>query len=232
MGALNILRMFCVTGTIAALAACGRSTYIIDGTVDTYGFEGKTLTIVEFTPHSSVIHDSCLVSHGKFGMKGMTDDIRLVFLCRDDQPIMPLYLESGRVRVIIQTSGIQCSGTRQNDLLSSFLMQKKPLDNMYDDVWRRRMEMLRSGSVDRDIMSRLQDSLQSIVSECENLIYSFITSNYNEKASVGVFAMLTVNPGTRISTLMKRILDEAPEDFLENPAIKDYIQRAGYVRIR
>ena len=76
MGALNILRMFCVTD-VAALAACGRSTYI-DGTVDTYGFEGRTLTIVEFL-HSSVIHDSCLVSHGKFGMKGKTDDIRLVF---------------------------------------------------------------------------------------------------------------------------------------------------------
>ena len=201
---------------------------MIDGTVGAYGYEGQKLTVVEFTPNSSTVFDSCYVSHGKFNMKGSTDMTRLVFLCRNGQPVMPMYLEGGKTVISIQPSEIERGGTRQNDLLNSFLTSKKRLDNKYDEIWQRRVELMRSGRRDNEYLLQLQDSLHIIVSECEELIYNFITSNYKEEVSTGVFAMLTANPSRQISPLMKRVLDNAPDIFIKSPIVQDYISRTGY----
>ena len=101
---------------------------------------------------------------------------------------------------------------------------------MYDDVWQRRVELMRSGSIDNERMSQLQDSLVQIVRECEDLIYDFISSNYKEAVATGVFAMLTTTPGRQVSPLMRRVLDNAPDEFMESPIVQDYMERTGYTR--
>ena len=223
------IRNLALIGVVLVSVSCG-SNYVIEGTVGAYGYEGQLLTVVEFTPYSSTTFDSCLVSHGKFNMKGKTDQTRLVFLCRNGQPVLPLYLERGKTTVSIEPTDIQRGGTRQNELLNSFLISKKPLDNKYDDVWQKRVELMRSGRIDNERMSELQDSLRLIVTECEELIYNFISSNYREEAATGVFAMLTATSGRQISPLMRRVLDDAPEKFINSPIVQDYIGRTGYTK--
>jgi hypothetical protein len=229
MSALSLLRNIACAGAVLMSVACGKN-YVIDGTVGAYGYEGQKLTLMEFTPYSTTLFDSCLVSHGKFSMQGKTDMARLVFLCRKGQPIMPMYLERGKITINIEPTGIQRKGTRQNNLLEQFLSSKRPLDNMYDDVWQRRVELMRSGSIDNERMSQLQDSLVQIVRECEDLIYDFISSNYKEAVATGVFAMLTTTPGRQVSPLMRRVLDNAPDEFMESPIVQDYMERTGYTR--
>ncbi|MBO7113177.1 MAG: DUF4369 domain-containing protein [Bacteroidaceae bacterium] len=229
MSALSLIRNLACTGAVLISASCG-GNYVIEGSVGAYGYEGQRLTIEEFTPYSSTLFDSCYVSHGRFSMKGTTDMTRLVFLCRNGQPVLPMYLERGKTVISIEPTGIQRGGTRQNDLLNSFLTSKRPLDNKYDDVWQRRMELMRSGRIDTERMSELQDSLVMIVAECEELIYDFITSHFKDEVSTGVFAMLTASPSKQVSPLMKRVLDDAPDRFIESPIVQDYITRTGYKR--
>lgn len=215
-------------GLMFAMISCTRH-YKIDGVVETFGYEGRELSLVEFLPFRTTKLDSCMVNHGKFHMSGPIDTTRLVFLCKDGQPVIPVYMEKGHALISLLPTAMTVSGTRQNDLFYSFLKQKIDFDNRFEDLSQRRMSMSRS-SMDFRTMELLQDSLRMIVDECEEMICSFMANNYREPASVGVFMMLSAAPSNEVSPLLRRILDAAPDYFLNQSYVNGYINRMGYAR--
>jgi len=218
-----------LAGIMLAMLSC-TSQYKIDGVVETFGYEGRELSLVEFLPFRSTRIDSCRVNHGKFQMKGQVDTTRLVFLCKDGHPIIPVYIEKGHAKIKILPTEMTVSGTRQNDLFYSFLKKKIEIDNRYEDMSQKRISMSRSG-MDARRIELIQDSLRMIVDECEEMICSFMAENYNEPAAVGVFMMLSSGPSNGVPSLVKRILDAAPDDFLSQSYVNGYTDRMGYDRI-
>lgn len=204
--------------------------YKIDGVVETLGYEGRELSLIEFLPYRTTKIDSCMVRHGRFQMTGKADTTRLVFLCKDNRPIIPVYIEKGHAKVTLLPTEMTVSGTRQNDLFYSFLKQKIAYDNSYEDMSQRRISMSRQG-LDARRMEIIQDSLRIIVDECEEMICDFMALNYNEPAAVGVFMMLSAGPANDVPALIKRILDAAPDYFLEQSYVDGYTRRMGYNRL-
>lgn len=211
-----------------ALVSCAKC-YKIDGVVETQGYEGRELSLIEFQPYRITKLDSCKVTEGHFRMKGQIDSTRLVFLCKDGRPVTPVYMEPGHVTILLQPTEMTVSGTRQNDLFYSFLKEKIAIDNRYEDLSQQSVRMSRRRMDPRKI-ELIQDSLRIIVDECENMICSFMAENYNEPAAVGVFIMLSSSPSNEISPLLRRILDAAPDDFLSQSYVDGYIHRMGYAR--
>lgn len=204
--------------------------YKIDGVVETLGYEGRELSLIEFLPYRTTKIDSCMVRHGRFQMTGKADTTRLVFLCKDNRPIIPVYIEKGHAKVTLLPTEMTVSGTRQNDLFYSFLKQKIAYDNSYEDMSQRRISMSRQG-LDARRMEIIQDSLRIIVDECEEMICDFMAMNYNEPAAVGVFMMLSAGPANDVPALIKRILNAAPDYFLEQSYVDGYTRRMGYNRL-
>ncbi|MBR3937941.1 MAG: DUF4369 domain-containing protein [Bacteroidaceae bacterium] len=204
--------------------------YKIDGVVETLGYEGRELSLIEFLPYRTTKIDSCMVRYGRFQMTGKADTTRLVFLCKDNRPIIPVYIEKGHAKVTLLPTEMTVSGTRQNDLFYSFLKQKIAYDNSYEDMSQRRISMSRQG-LDARRMEIIQDSLRIIVDECEEMICDFMAMNYNEPAAVGVFMMLSAGPANDVPALIKRILDAAPDYFLEQSYVDGYTRRMGYNRL-
>ena len=223
---LNMIMV--LAGLMLAFMSC-TSHYRIDGVVETLGYEGRELSLIEFLPYRTTKYDSCTVNHGRFQMKGTADSTRLVFLCKDNRPIIPIYIEKGNAKVSLLPTEMTVSGTRQNDLFYSFLKQKIVYDNLYEDLSQKRFQMARHG-YDPRRMEVIQDSLRLVVDECEDMICSFMADNYNEPAAVGVFMMLSVGPSNDVSTLVRRILDAAPDDFLSQSYVHGYVNRVGYAR--
>ena len=223
---LNMIML--LAGLMLAFMSC-TSHYRIDGVVETLGYEGRELSLIEFLPYRTTKYDSCTVNHGRFQMKGTADSTRLVFLCKDNRPIIPIYIEKGNAKVSLLPTEMTVSGTRQNDLFYSFLKQKIVYDNLYEDLSQKRFQMARHG-YDPRRMEVIQDSLRLVVDECEDMICSFMADNYNEPAAVGVFMMLSVGPSNDVSTLVRRILDAAPDDFLSQSYVHGYVNRVGYAR--
>ena len=223
---LNMIMV--LAGLMLAFMSC-TSHYRIDGVVETLGYEGRELSLIEFLPYRTTKYDSCTVNHGRFQMKGTADSTRLVFLCKDNRPIIPIYIEKGNAKVSLLPTEMTVSGTRQNDLFYSFLKQKIVYDNLYEDLSQKRFQMARHGYDPRRI-EVIQDSLRLVVDECEDMICSFMADNYNEPAAVGVFMMLSVGPSNDVSTLVRRILDAAPDDFLSQSYVHGYVNRVGYAR--
>lgn len=217
-----------VAGLMLAMMSC-TSHYKIDGVVETIGYEGRELSLIEFLPYRTTKFDSCLVNQGKFQMKGKADTTRLVFLCKDGRPIIPVYIEKGHATIRLLPTEMTVSGTRQNDLFYSFLKKKIEIDNRFEDMSQKRMSMSRQG-IDSRRMELIHDSLRIIVDECEEMICSFMADNYSEPAAVGVFMMLSAAPSNEVSSLVRRILDAAPEEFLSQSYVNGYTRRVGYTR--
>ena len=217
-----------LAGLMLALASC-TGHYKIDGVVETLGYEGRELSLIEFLPYRTTKYDSCVVNHGRFQMTGKADTTRLVFLCKDNRPIIPIYIEKGNAKVSLLPTEMTVSGTRQNDLFYSFLKKKIAYDNLYEDLSQRRFTMSRQG-LDSRRMEIIQDSLRIVVDECEDMICSFMADNYDEPAAVGVFMMLSAGPTNEVSSLVRRILDAAPDEFMRQSYVKGYISRTGYAR--
>lgn len=220
--------MMTLTGMMLILASCS-SHYRIDGVVETLGYEGRELSLIEFLPYRTTKYDSCVVNHGKFQMTGKVDTTRMVFLCKDNRPIIPVYIEKGNAKVTLLPTEMTVSGTRQNDLFYSFLKKKIAYDNRYEDLTQKRMSMSSQG-LDSRYMELIQDSIRLVVDECEDMICSFMADNYGEPAAVGVFMMLSGGPSNEVSPLVRRILDAAPEKFLNQSYVHGYIGRTGYAR--
>lgn len=220
--------MMTLAGLMLALASC-TGHYKIDGVVETLGYEGRELSLIEFLPYRTTKYDSCVVNHGRFQMTGKADTTRLVFLCKDNRPIIPIYIEKGNAKVSLLPTEMTVSGTRQNDLFYSFLKKKIAYDNLYEDLSQRRFTMSRQG-LDSRRMEIIQDSLRIVVDECEDMICSFMADNYDEPAAVGVFMMLSAGPTNEVSSLVRRILDAAPDEFMRQSYVKGYISRTGYAR--
>jgi hypothetical protein len=223
---INLVLTF--AGVMLAMMSCARH-YTIDGVVETIGYEGRELSLVEFLPYRTTKIDSCKVIKGKFQMKGKADTTRLVFLCKDNRPIIPVYIEKGHAQIKILPTEMTVSGTRQNDLFYSFLKKKIEIDNRYEEMSQKRMGRTRY-TLDAQNMAMIQDSLRIIVDECEEMICSFMAENYDEPAAIGVFMMLSVSPTNEIPSLLKRILDAAPDDFLSESYVSGYTNRMGYDR--
>lgn len=217
-----------LAGLMLALASC-TGHYKIDGVVETLGYEGRELSLIEFLPYRTTKYDSCVVNHGRFQMTGKADTTRLVFLCKDNRPIIPIYIEKGNAKVSLLPTEMTVSGTRQNDLFYSFLKKKIAYDNLYEDLSQRRFSMSRQG-LDSRRMEIIQDSLRIVVDECEDMICSFMADNYDEPAAVGVFMMLSAGPTNEVSSLVRRILDAAPDEFMRQSYVNGYISRTGYAR--
>ena len=217
-----------LAGLMLALVSC-TGHYKIDGVVETLGYEGRELSLIEFLPYRTTKYDSCVVNHGRFQMTGKADTTRLVFLCKDNRPIIPIYIEKGNAKVSLLPTEMTVSGTRQNDLFYSFLKKKIAYDNLYEDLSQRRFTMSRQG-LDSRRMEIIQDSLRIVVDECEDMICSFMADNYDEPAAVGVFMMLSAGPTNEVSSLVRRILDAAPDEFMRQSYVNGYISRTGYAR--
>lgn len=226
---MRFIRNAVVPVLAVLLVSSCKSEYSVEGSVDSFGYEGCSMSLVEFAMDGFNVIDSCRVLHSRFQMNGPVDSVRFVMLCKDSIPVLPMYLEKGNTVIKISPTGMRVSGTRQNDLFYSFLDEKNDIDNRFDEMQQRRMQIMQSDVIDSEELQIVHDSLSTIIRECEDLITTFILSNTREQAAIGVFSML-LGQYDHMSPLVRRILDSAPDSFFKNPTVAEYTAKVGYVR--
>lgn len=210
--------------SVLIASGCSRN-YRMDGNVELYGFDGEKLYLVTHENDVFTVVDSCCVRHGHFSMKGKADSTVFAVLCHGFEPVLPLFIERGRMQVRIAPTDLQVKGTRLNDQLYEFLERKNDIDNRYEDILQRSSYFTNrvNPSVSYD------DSLKSVVSEAEDYIFGFVRKHYTDPLGVCVFMMMCDGMAMREPTpLIRRILDNAPAKFLGNRSISNYVSSVGY----
>lgn len=204
---------------VLLLAVSCKHVYKIDGKVDLYGYEGKNLSLVVYDGNRFVTLDSCEVRHSQFQMEGKADSVYFAVITCGFQPIMPLFIEKGKISVSMSPSKLEASGSRQNNLLYEFLEKKNELDNRFEDMFQNR-EGASNIQFDADI--------NSLVKETEDYFYGFVRQHYTEPVGFNVFVMLCDGTHDHMTPLIRRILDDAPKSFLDKPYVRNFIARSGY----
>lgn len=224
--AISKISMFLLT----ALAVCScRNGYVIDGVIDTFGNEGKTIQLVRFDKDGSHVMDSCVVNHGQFHMENLVDEPFYAML-RKDKTMLPVIIEKGTIKVEVRPDNVNVSGTPQNEILYSFFREKEQIDRRFDEMNQIKKQLLRQKLVDKDNLDQVKDSMNVIINECENLIKGFLLQNWNGIAAQSVFVMVTYNLHGDLPAYLRKTLDEAPDEFLQKDYVMDLMQRVTYDR--
>lgn len=211
--------------TILLLTVSCRHNYVIDGSIDLYGYDGENLYLVTYEGNGFSAVDSCSVRHGLFRMEGRTDSTVFAMLCHGFEPLMPLMLQPGKLRVSVSPSEMNVSGTRLNNQLYDFLDRKNDIDNRFEDILQRSQR--HPAFADPDAC--YEDSLKELVNEAEDFIFDFISRHYSDEDGVAVFLMMCY--GTMMSQepspLVTRIVEDAPKKFLNNYKVRNYLEAVG-----
>ncbi len=210
------------------LASC-QNTYFVKGTTDVSHFKGRQVILKVPTIEGLWIPvDSCEVTHGSFAMKGHLDSVAIATLFVDDTPLIPIVLEEGVLNVSLTGLAYRVSGTPLNNALYSFFDDKNKLDSQVNELGRTESQMIMNGN-SADAVRHYVDSVYTSISESmTELITGFIRTNYSNVLGLCGFGMLSYGlPRPMITPLIRQVLDDAPQEFKENPLVRNYVMAAN-----
>lgn len=223
---MNLNKLFFSVVSLVAFASCA-SEYKIEGSSSVSRLDGKLLFVKVPDGDRMLNIDSAEVVHGIFRMEGVADSTVLASLYMDDESIMPLVIEKGKIDINISTVQIVASGTPLNNLLYDFVGRKTSLDDRAYEVERKESRMIMDGVAPDEIQREITKERDMLASEMNTLAKDFIQQNYMNVLGPGVFIMLCNSfPYPIITPLIEEILDDAPDAFLNNPWVKDYVTAA------
>lgn len=211
----------------ASLFVSCADQYMVNGTSNVEGLEGKTLFLKVFSGADMCSIDSSRVVHGKFRFRGFMDSVMMANVFVDDTSVMPLVLENGEVSLVIGESSQSATGTPLNDTLNHFILRKTQLDAQMAELLHLESQMIMDGISYDQISAELGKKARVLESENDRLVSRFISNNYNNVLGPGVFMIMT--SALRYPILNPKIdaiISQAPPYFLNHPYVREYIKAA------
>lgn len=219
-------RLLMLPFVILLLTSCNK--YKVEGLASDAGLDGRMLFIKILDEERNWRNiDSCEVVHGEFSMKGDADTTMMATLFMDDTPILPMVIEKGTMKVSINGSETKVSGTPLNDALYAFLKQQSTIENKVRDLFHQESQMILNGENSDEAHEMVNREGQKLSEEMNKLVIDFITGNFDNVLSSGVFALLVSNmPYPVVTPEIKQIMDKAPASFKENFMVKEFMAAA------
>ena len=211
---------------LTAFSACS-STYQITGNSDITTLDGKILSLRTLQDGHWVEVDSAEVVHGLFSMNGKADTTRMVTIYFDNQGIMPIILENGDISVSISNQTMRAEGTPLNDALYDFIRVRNSMERQLGILNSREARLIMEGANPDFIHMQIQQEIDSINRQMNAFARSFISDNFNNILGPSVFMMMcSTLPYPILTDEIEAILNSAPESFLNQEWVKDFISKA------
>lgn len=219
-------RIFYAFIALMALASCANS-YDISGTSNVSTLDGRMLylKILENNDFKNV--DSCDVVHGQFHFQGSVDSMKMANIFMDDDPVLPLVLESGSITVKLDDTQQVVSGTPMNDKLFGFFKKYQQIQNQLRELVHKHDQAIMNGSDMVAVNKHLNEESIRLSEQEDKLITSFVTDNFNNVLGPGVFFLVTMgNQYPMLSPWIEDIMSKATDYFKNDPYVKDYYKKA------
>lgn len=208
------------------LASCSHA-YKIEGTSSVNHLDGKMIYLKILRGDQWVKLDSAEVIHGLFSMKGKVDSVEMVSLYMDEQSLMPIVLEKGKIEVTVSNTDLKASGTRLNAALYDFIAKKNAMEESLGELEQKETRMVMDGRDLADIHLELAAESDSLLKEMNRYVKSFITENYENVLGPNVFMMLCSSlPYPVMTPQIDDIVKDAPYSFKSNPMVKEFLSKA------
>ena len=206
------------------------ASYRVEGTTNVPTLDGQRLYLKVLHQDDIIELDSCEVLHGVFQMSGEVDSVELGELYLGGESLMPIVVEKGKIKISIENSKLEVSGTPLNERLYDFIKSKNLLEEDLSDIQHKQMQQILDGmSADEAESQALRES-EVLAEKMNQLIADFVIENFDNPLSIQIFTMYCQSfPQPVITPTIQRILDSAPDSFKEEPFVKEYIRIAKEV---
>lgn len=226
MNKRNVNRLFSFLFLLPLLAACSH-TYKIEGTSSVNHLDGKMIYLKILRGEEWVKLDSAEVIHGLFSMKGKMDSVEMVSLYMDDESLMPIVLEKGKIKVTISNTDLKASGTPLNASLYDFIAKRNAMEESLLELEQKETRMVMEGRDLAEIHKQLAAESDSLLNTINRYVKSFIAENYETVLGPNVFMMLCSSlPYPVMTPQIDDIVKDAPYSFKSNPMVKEFLTKA------
>ena len=226
MSKTNLNNILLITLGLICLASCSKG-YRIEGKSSVTSLDGKMLYLKALQEGDWVVVDSAEMVHGWFKMKGPVDSVRMVTLYMNEEGLMPLVLENGKIKVNISNTQLVAEGTPLNELLYDFIDRRNEMERAINEAERKEARLVLDGVRLDDIHDQLQHEVDSMSQAMDDYVKNFITTNYENVLGSSIFMMMCSSlPYPIMTPTIEDILKTAPMAFKQNPLVKDYISKA------
>lgn len=208
------------------LASCTHK-YKIEGTSSVNSLDGKMLYLKSMRGDEWVKLDSAEVVHGLFSMKGKMDSVQMVTLYMDEESIMPIVLESGKIKVTISNTDLKAVGTPLNTALYEFIDKRNKLEESMVELERKETTMVMEGADLDEIHGQLVAEGDSLMKASNAYVKKFISDNYENVLGPSVFMMLCSSlPYPIMTPQIDDIIKDAPYSFKSNKLVREFLTKA------
>ena len=101
------------------------------------GLDGKMLYLKTLRDGEWTKLDSAEVVHGSFSMKGKIDSVQMTTLYMDDERVIPVVFESGKIVITISNTDLKAVGTPLNTALYDFIAKKNAMEESIGELERK-----------------------------------------------------------------------------------------------
>ena len=211
---------------LSFLASCS-NTYKIEGTSSVNSLDGKMLYLKTLRGDEWVKLDSAEVIHGSFSMKGQMDSVQMVTLYMDEESIMPVVLEKGKITITISNTNLKAVGTPLNTALYEFIDKRNKLEESIGELEQKETRMVLEGGSLEEIHAQLMTEGDSLVKSMNEYVKTFISDNYENVLGPSVFMMLCSSlPYPIMTPQIDEILKDAPYSFKSNKLVREFLSKA------
>ena len=212
---------------VLTMVSCNQK-YKIEGNSTITSMDGKMLFLKSLQDNGQWVSiDSAEVVHGLFTMKGSADSVRMVTLYLDDESIMPLILEDGKVQVVISNAQLSAKGTPLNDALYEFIDHRNAMEVKLEDLERQEARMVLDGADLDEVHDKLVQQGEKLLKEMNGYVKEFIISNADNVLGPNVFMMMcNTLPYPVMTPEIEEIMRVVPVQFKEHVFVKDYLSKA------
>lgn len=212
--------------SLLALTSCANS-YDITGTSNVSTLDGRMLYLKVLKDAEFKSVDSCDVVHGQFHFDGTLDSVRMANIFMDDEPVLPLVLESGAIMVKLDDTQQVVSGSPLNDKLFGFFKKYQQLQNQQRELVHKHDQAIMNGSDMNVVTRQLTAEANRLAEQEDKLVTTFVTDNFDNVLGAGVFFLVTMgNQYPMLTPWIEDIMSKATDHFKNDSYVKDYYQKA------
>ena len=212
--------------SLLALTSCANS-YDITGTSNVSTLDGRMLYLKVLQDAAFKSVDSCDVVHGQFHFNGTLDSVRMANIFMDDEPVLPLVLESGAITVKLDDTQQVVSGSPLNDKLFGFFKKYQQLQNQQRELVHKHDQAIMNGSDMNVVTRQLTTEANRLAEQEDKLVTTFVTDNFDNVLGAGVFFLVTMgNQYPMLTPWIEDIMSKATDHFKNDSYVKDYYQKA------
>lgn len=223
---MNVNRILPLMLLLVLFASCSRK-YKVEGVSSVTSLDGKMLYLKTLRDGQWIAIDSAEVVHGLFSTSGPSDSVMMVTLYMNDEAIMPLVLENGKIEVSISNSQLTAKGTPLNNALHEFIEKRNSLELKIEELEKKEARMVLDGAALDDIHEQLTQEGEALVKEMNDYIKEFISTNYENVLGPSVFMMMcSTLPYPIMTPQIEDIIRTAPQTFKSSPLVREFLDKA------